>query len=66
VLQVGVEVSNKVLGVHDVPEVGSKEPPEFLREHPLSHTFLAAENDGDLALTFRMLHSIGHPAEQVL
>ena len=52
-LKMGIEVTDKVLGVYDVLEVGPEQPAELLREHPLADTFLAAENDGDLTLTLR-------------
>ncbi len=66
VLQMGIEMADQVLGVHDVLEMGAEQPPELLREHALADAFLAAENDRDLALPFGMLCGICHPAEQIL
>src|SRR5262245_32229821 len=64
-LKMGIEVTDKMLGVYDVLEVRTEQASELLCEHSLANTFLATENDGDLTLTPRVLYGVRHPAEQI-
>src|SRR5215510_891850 len=66
VLQVSIEVPDKMLRVDDMLEVRAKEAPKLLRENTLADTLLTSEHYGNFALPLGVLRRVGHPTEQVL